>query len=405
MAIDDLSKRYPALKKILIIPPDFTRCYSMAGEITRILYEKFHERAEIHIMPAVGTHMPLIEEERFKMFGESIPEACFLHHKWQSDTVPIGVVPREFLAEISRGLFAVDVEVELNRRVVEGGYDLVLSVGQVVPHEVAGMANYSKNIFVGVGGRNMINKSHMLGAVCGTEQALGNDHTPVRRLFDYAQEKFLKDIPLVYILTVTTRDETGVHLNGLFVGSDRTPFEKAVALSKRLNITYLEKPVRKVVTYLDEFELKSTWVGNKGLYRTRMIIADGGELVLLAPGVRTFGENEETDLMIRKYGYKGRDYVLDLYERGAFGNRAMVAAHLIHGSSDGRFSITYATDGALLSKEEVESVGYRHMEIKKAYDLYNPKDLREGFNVLPNGEEIYYVGTPALGLWKVKETE
>jgi nickel-dependent lactate racemase len=401
LAVDKLLECYRTLKKVLVIPPDFTRCYSMAGDITRTLYEKLRGRAEVHIMPAVGTHMPLDGEERIKMFGESIPESCFLHHRWQSDTVPVGIVPKEFVAEISEGLFAADIEVELNRKLVEGGYDLILSVGQVVPHEVAGMANYSKNIFVGVGGRNMINKSHMLGAVCGTERALGNDHTPVRRLFDYAQEKFLKAIPLVYILTVTTKDEAGVHLNGLFIGSDRTPFEQAVALSKRLNVAYLEKPVRKVVAYLDEFELKSTWVGNKGLYRTRMIIADGGELVLLAPGVRTFGENEETDRMIRKYGYKGRDYVLNLYGGGAFENRVMVAAHLIQGSADGRFSVTYATDGALLSREEVESVGYRHMELEDAYRLYNPKELREGFNTLPNGEEIYYVGTPAMGLWKV----
>ena len=279
---------------------------------------------------------------------------------------------------------------------------MILSVGQVVPHEVVGMANYSKNIFVGIGGRQMINKSHMLSAICGMEKALGVIDSPARKVFDYAQEHFLSSLPLVYIQTVTKLDEQeNVSLKGLYIGSSRKPFEMAAALSQELNIVHVERRAKKVVTYLDPYELKTTWVGNKGIYRTRMAVADGGELVILAPGVKAFGENPEMDQMTRTYGYKGRDYILSLFKKGVFENRIMAAAHLIQGSSDGRFTITYCTRPENLSKEEILQAGYEWRDYEEASRIYNPDTLKEGWNTLENGEEIYFVKTPALGLWKV----
>lgn len=400
-AMDKLLKQYDNLKKVLIIPPDFTRCFSMAGEITQILYKKLSPSTTVHVMPALGTHMPLNEEEHKKMFGDVVPKEAILVHHWQTDTISIGSVPKEYVEEISEGLYSTEIEVEVNEKLINGGYDLILSIGQVVPHEVVGMANYSKNIFVGVGGRQMINKSHMLSAICGMEKALGAADTPARKVFDYGQEHFLKDLPLIYIQTVTTLKEEDIILNGLYIGRSRTPFEKAVNLSSKLNICHVERRTKKMVTYLDPDELKTTWVGNKGVYRTRMAIEDGGELIVLAPGVKAFGENEEMDNMTRKYGYKGRDYILKLFNEGKFGNKVMSAAHLIQGSSDGRFTITYATRPENLSKEEINSVGYEWMDYEEAAKLYNPDTLKEGWNILENGEEIYFVKTPALGLWKV----
>jgi nickel-dependent lactate racemase len=388
------------VKKILIIPPDFTRCYSMAGEITQILYRRLSPYYHIDIMPALGTHMAMDNMELDKMFGKEIPRDAFLVHDWRNDTVSLGKVPKEFVSDISKGLFVEDIEVEVNKRLVNGEYGLILSVGQVVPHEVVGMANYSKNIFVGIGGRQMINKSHMLSAVCGMEKAMGVQDTPARLVFDYAQEHYLADLPLIYIQTVTTMKNNTTELNGLYIGNKRTVFEQAVKRSQELNITYLEKPVKKVVAYLDEHELKTTWVGNKGIYRTRKIVADGGELILLAPGVRNFGENEEVDIAIRQYGYKGRDYVLNLYNTVPdIKARMMIAAHLIQGSSDDRFEITYATQH--LTKEEIESVGFNYMPLQEAYKLYDPEKLEDGYNTLENGEEIYFVRTPAMGLWTI----
>lgn len=401
-SVDTLLEQYSGLKKVLVVPPDFTRCYSYAGEITQVLYRKLSPYAEVHVIPALGTHMEMDAEEKEKMFAGVIPEEAFLVHHWQTDTISIGTVPKEVIAEISGGLYVTDIEVEVNERIVNGGYDLIVSVGQVVPHEVVGMANYSKNLFVGLGGRQMINKSHMLSAICGMEQALGVADSPARKVFDYAQQHFLDGkLPLIYIQTVTTLQGDTLSLNGLYIGASRKPFEKAVELSTKLNICHVDRRAKKLVTYLDPHELKTTWVGNKGVYRTRMAVADGGELIILAPGVKSFGENKEMDEMTRTYGYKGRDHILDLFNRGVFGDKIMAAAHLIQGSSDGRFTITYATRPEYLSKEDINSVGYEWMDYDEAAARYNPDTLKDGWNVLEDGEEIYFVKTPALGLWKV----
>ena len=155
------------------------------------------------ILPALGTHEPVSREQAAAMFGD-IPYEKFIPHNWRTDVVKIGEVPASYLEEITEGLWHDPVSVEINRRVMDESYDLILSVGQVVPHEVVGMANHSKNLFVGVGGSDMINKSHMVGAVYGMERMMGKDHTPVRKIFDYALEQYLKDRPILFVLTVTT---------------------------------------------------------------------------------------------------------------------------------------------------------------------------------------------------------
>ena len=400
--LDDLLVQYPDAKKVLIIPPDYTRCYSYAGEITQLLYKKLSPSAQIDVMPALGTHMAMNEDEMQKFFGDVVPRDRIIVHHWQTDTVCLGYVPAEVCSEISNGLFPEQIDVEVNHLLVDGGYDLILSVGQVVPHEVVGMANYSKNIFVGTGGREMINKSHMLSAICGMEKALGVIDSPARKVYDYAQQHFIDGkLPLVYLQTVTTRENDTLKLHGLYIGESRKPFEKAAELAQKLNIVHVDHRAKKVVTYLDPEELKTTWVGNKGIYRTRMTVADGGELIVLAPGVIAFGENEEMDKMTRKYGYTGTEHILELYRQGVFEGRLMSAANLMQGSTEGRFTVTYATKPENLSKEEIESVGYQWADYNEITKRYNPETLKEGWNVLPDGEEVYFVGTPALGLWKV----
>ena len=399
-----VASQFPDAKSVLIIPPDFTRFHSMAGEITKLLYREFSSRSVVRIIPALGTHMPVSEEERLRMFGDEIPPSCFLIHHWQTDTVQLGQIPAEETRRISGGLYSEAVEVEVNHLLVDGGFDVIFSVGQVVPHEVVGMANYSKNLFVGIGGRSMINKSHMLSAICGIENALGVIDSPARQLYDYAQRRFIDGkIPVVYTQTVTTRENGRVCLHGVFSGSSRKPFELAAALSQSKNITYLDRRAKKVVVYMDPDEFKTTWVGNKGIYRTRMAVADGGELVVLAPGIRGFGENSETDAMTRRYGYRGTDAILELYRKGAFDRMEMSAAHLMQGSSDGRFRITYATRPENLSRHDIESVGFQWADYETTAQRYDPALLREGWNTLPDGEEIYFVGTPALGLWKARD--
>ena len=389
------------LRKVLLLPPDYTRMYSGAGILTAIYYEMLKDTCEVDIMPALGTHEPMTEIEWKAFFGEGVPFDKMIVHNWRTDVVKLGEVPASFVSEVSESLVNNKIDVEVNRRVVDKSYDLVISIGQVVPHEVVGMANYSKNIFVGCGGSNMINSSHMLGAFYGMERIMGKDFSPVRKVFDYAQENFLADVPLLYVLTVTTNkgDETFIH--GLCIGDTRDIFEEAVSLSQQINLTHLEKPLQKAVVYLDPREFKSTWLGNKAIYRTRMAIADGGELIVLAPGVRKFGEDDENDRLIRKYGYVGRENVLKLVEENAdLQKNLSVAAHLIHGSSDGRFRITYCTKE--LSEAEVRGAAFGYMPYDEAAKRYDPAVLKDGFVTLPDGEEIFYISNPALGLWTVQ---
>jgi nickel-dependent lactate racemase len=390
------------LRKVLLLPPDLTRYHSGTGKITNLYYKMLSDTCQVDIMPALGTHAPMPNEEITQMFGNDIPKERFLAHNWRNDVVSIGQIPSSFVEEVSDGLIAYPIEVQINKRLLDPSYDLIISLGQVVPHEVVGMANYTKNVLVGCGGFDIINKSHMLGAVYGMERMMGRADTPVRRVFDYAEEHFLKDMPLLYVLNVTTQMQGNTLINGLFIGRSRNIFEEAVVLSQQSNLTFVDKPFQKVVVYLDPIEFKSTWLGNKSIYRTRMAIADGGELIVLAPGVRQFGEDPENDKFIRKYGYVGRKRILELYKTEEdLKNNLSVAAHLIHGSSDNRFHITYAVD--YLTREEVEGVNFNYMPYREAIEKYNPEVLKDGFNTLEDGETIYFISNPALGLWALRK--
>jgi len=394
-SLDDQKKD---LRKVLLIPPDLSRMHSGAGKITAMYYDLLKNVCSVDVLPALGTHMAVTEEEKIMFFGETIPFDRFIAHNWRTDVVNIGEIPSSFVRDVSEGLIDEPIDVEVNRLIISGSYDLIISIGQVVPHEVVGMANYSKNIFVGCGGKNMIDKTHMLGAVYGMERMMGRDHSPVRKVLDYAEQKFLADVPLLYLFTVTTCDENGVAINGLFIGRDRAVFEQAVALSQEKNITFVDEPIEKIVAWLDPHEFKSTWIGNKAVYRTRMAIADGGELIVLAPGIRQCGEDIGNDALIRKYGYIGRARILELYkENKDLQENQSVAAHLIHGSSDERFKITYAVKH--MTQEEIESVNFNYMPYERAIEKYNPEKLREGFNITEDGEKVYFVTNPALGLW------
>ena len=399
--IDSLEGRN--LNRVLIVPPDFTRFHSYAGYITNKYYHVLTElKVEVDILPALGTHMSMNEDELDKMFGD-IPHERFIVHRWRDDVVKIGVVPKSFVSEISEGLWEEDIDVEVNRLVMDESYDLIISVGQVVPHEVVGMSNHAKNIFVGVGGSRIINSSHMLGAVYGMERMMGKDLTPVRKVYDYAQEHFLSDRPVLYALTVTTAPKGKTAVHGIFISEGRECFNRAVELAQETNIDFIDKPFKKCVVYLDPEEFKTTWLGNKAVYRTRMAMADGGDLIILAPGVERFGEDQEIDRLIRKYGYTGRLNILELFERPEskdLRKNMSAAAHLIHGSSDGRFNITYCVDK--IKKEEIENVGYKSASYKEVIKKYNPETLVKGYNLI-DGEEIYYIPNPALGLWIDRE--
>ncbi len=391
-------------KKVLILPPDFTRFHSGAGSITNFYYHALTELgAQVDVMPALGTHAPVSERQWQTMFGD-IPYGKMLLHDWRHDVVRLGQIPGAYLEKITQGLWHEPVGVEINRRVMDPACDLIISPGQVVPHEVIGMSNHAKNLFVGVGGSEMINKSHMIGAVYGLEQMMGRDDTPVRKLFDYGMEHFLQDRPILFVLTVATAPEGRVRTHGLFIGEGRQCLREAVKLAQKVNIDFVPRRLKKCVVYLDPEEFQSTWLGNKAVYRTRMAMADGGELLVLAPGVKAFGEDPQIDALIRKYGYRGRLRTLAEFEKpenGDLRENMGAAAHLIHGSSDGRFRITYAVKR--ISKEEIRGVGFEAADYDEAVRRYDPRALKYGFNTMPDGEEVFFIPNPALGLWIDRE--
>ncbi|MDR0572806.1 MAG: lactate racemase domain-containing protein [Tannerella sp.] len=386
-------------KKILAIPPDFTRFHSRAGELVQYAYEYYGERLT-DILPALGTHFKMIDTEIEKMFP-GVPKSLFRVHNWREDIVTIGTVPGEYVKEVSGGVVDYPIPIQVNRMLPEGGYDLILSLGQVVPHEVIGMANYNKNIFVGVGGSECINKSHFIGAAYGMERIMGRASGPVRKVLNYASDNFAADLPIVYIQTVISEGEDGLQMRGLYIGDDFECFEKAAGLSLETNFRMMDREMKKVVVFLDPEEFRSTWLGNKSIYRTRMAIADDGELIVLAPGLHQFGEDPINDKLIRKYGYVHTPQVLKyVKENDDLRNNLGVAAHLIHGTSEGRFRITYCP--GRLTREEIESVGFNYADLGDMMKKYNPDKLKDGWNMV-DGEEIYYISNPALGLWAYRE--
>jgi nickel-dependent lactate racemase len=430
---------------VMILPPDFTRFHSQAGKITRFISEyynfcetqsdergiedqnskkikrpKSEFRPDIQIMPALGTHVPMSQKQKCTMFGDELgfkTPSPFLVHDWRNDVVTIGQVPSELVEKATNGMVSRPWPAQLNTNVwdcrnhnskKQSHKSLVLSIGQIVPHEVLGMANFNKNLFVGVGGVEAINLSHFIGAVYGMENMMGRASNPLRDILNYASEHFLqKELDLWYILTVMGTDKKSgqVEMKGLYIGNDIECYNLACDLSLKVNFSMLKKEPKKIIVYLDESEFQSTWLGNKAIYRTRMAIATGGELIILAPGVRHFGEDEQIDKLIRTHGYIGTPAILEAMKNDEEMRENLSAvAHLIHGSSEGRFSIEYCPGH--LTKAEIESVGFKYGDLKQMMERYHVEQLTDGWNnITVDGEEeeIYFISNPALGLWAVEE--
>jgi nickel-dependent lactate racemase len=382
--------------RVLAVPPDQTRVHSRAGELTRYAWKHYGERLKA-VLPALGTHTAMRPDQIAHMFGD-VPLDLFKVHNWRTDIETVGEVPAEYIREQSEGKLSYAYPAQVNKLISRGGFDLILSIGQVVPHEVIGMANYNKNILVGTGGREGINRSHYLGAVYGMERIMGRAANPVRNMLNYAADHFLKHLPIVYVQTVVSRRaDGGLAVRGLYIGDDAECFNLAAELSLKVNFEMLDEPIKKAVVYLDPEEFHSTWLGNKAIYRTRMALADGAELIVLAPAVKEFGEDKTIDTLIRKYGYHGTPATLKAVADNAdLANDLSAAAHLIHGSSEGRFKITWCPGH--LSKDEVEGAGFGYGDLNAMLKRYDMSKLSLGVNQV-DGEEIFFISNPGLGLW------
>lgn len=257
---------------------------------------------------------------------------------------------------------------------------------------------------VGAGGVDAINLSHFIGAVHGMENMMGKADNPLRRILNRASDVYLHGkLPLWYILTVVGRNEDtgGLEMRGLFIGDDIKCYLNACELSLKVNFTMVDVPLSKVVVSLDEDEFHSTWLGNKAIYRTRMALADDGQLIILAPGIKKFGEDNEIDRLIRKYGYCGTPQIMRKMEQNTdLQENLSAVAHLIHGSTEGRFHVTYCP--GFLTEEEVRNVGYDYADLSHMKRRYDVSILKDGWNKLDDGEEFFYISKPALGLWALR---
>ncbi|AKJ63918.1 lactate racemase domain-containing protein [Kiritimatiella glycovorans] len=391
-----------SFRRVLLLPPDITRAHCGAGWIAETFDRLLPDSCEVHMIPTLGQHVPHTKADNRWMFGD-FPEERIHAHDWRNGVTRMGTIPAARVAESTDGKADWEIPVDLNTMTVEGGWDLIINIGHVVPHEVLGFANHNKNYFIGLGGKETICASHLAAGVYGIENNLGRLITPLRACYNWAEEQFLGHWPHVYMMVTMKRDEQNrlVH-SGVYVGDDVDTYLAAAETSLEQNITVFERPVKKIVAVMQADEFRATWVANKAVYRTRMAMADGGELLIIAPGVERFGEQKEVDALIRTYGYCGSPQVLDLYKKKRdLQDLAHGAAHLMHGSSEGRFTIRYAPGG--LSREEVEGVHYEYADPREALARYNPETMQEGWNTMPDGEEVFFISTPSAGLWSVKE--
>lgn len=388
-------------KNVLVIPPDHTRFDSRAGEITTMFYELLGSKIK-DILPALGTHAPMDEEELTHMFP-GVPLELFRPHRWREDVITLGEVPASFVKEVTEGIYDHPWPAQVNKLLVNGGHDLMLSIGQVVPHEVIGMANYNKNIFVGTGGYAGINESHYLSALYGMERIMGRCDTPLRKVLNRASELFCQKMPIVYIQTVIESLPDGRKMTrGLYIGMDHDVFFEAGKLAAEVNCTRLDEAPQTVVVTMNPAKYRRTWLANKAIYRTRMAVATGGKLIIIAPGVKEFGEDPEIDRLIRAHGYRTTPEILERVERyPELRNNLSAAAHLIHGSSENRFTVYYAPGP--LTRAEVESVGYQYADHVAMSERYQVANIDTGWHATPDGERYYFIKDPGLGLWMHKD--
>ena len=396
--VNALLEKLGDLDRVLVLPPDTTRMHSFAGEISCMIYEKLKERSHIRIMPTIGTHAPLTAGEMNSMFP-GIPHELFIQHNWKKNLARLGTIAGEKVSELTGGLVDWEVHCDVNRILVDGNWDQIISVGQLVPHELIGIANHNKNVLIGAGGKEIIGKTHLLGALYGLEKLMGQVGSPVRRVLDHMSDHFLQDLPVKYILTIRGNDHTGrLITRGIFSGDDRECYLMGASLCQQVNVHLLDKAYKKVVTWMDPEKYKSTWVGNKAIYRTRMAVANGGELIILCPGIKTFGEDPDNDAFIRKYGYLETEKLLKATRENEDMNDNMTPlSHLIISSPEGRFKVIYAAKN--LSRSDFESLNCHYEEYDEMIKKYNPAHLKDGENTMLDGEEILFISNPAQGLW------
>ncbi len=167
-------------RRVLLVPPDHTRLHSRAGVITVELVTRLEAGGVTVgvVLPALGTQVRMSAEDTVALFRPGLGYERLLHHDWRRRLPAIGEIAGDEVSTITGGSFDQPIPVEVDEQLLFEDWDLVVSIGQVVPHEVIGMANFTKNIVIGLGGAPTIHRSHFVGAVVGMGTAA---HRPPSR--------------------------------------------------------------------------------------------------------------------------------------------------------------------------------------------------------------------------------
>jgi len=324
---DALDRAELAGKRVLIIIPDSTRTAPIP-----LFFRNFHEVlggqvAALDFVVALGTHQPLNEAALHQLVGITAEERQSVYagvglsnHRWDlPDTlVTVGTIPAAEIEVLSNGLLVQDVAVSLNRMVFD--YDHVIICGPVFPHEVVGFSGGNKYFFPGIGGPEVINFTHWLGALITSYEVIGSGYTPVRAVIDRAAS-FIDRPKLCFSLVVT-----GEGLAGLYAGSPEDSWKAASELSAQLHIVYVDRPFDRVLSIMPEM-YDDLWTAAKGMYKMEPAIADGGEVVIYAPHISEISYTHGG--VIDEVGYHVRDYFVKQWDRFR-GHPWGVLAHSTH---------------------------------------------------------------------------
>ncbi|MDX6766903.1 MAG: lactate racemase domain-containing protein [Candidatus Methylacidiphilales bacterium] len=313
LVADFLQKHDFRNKRVLCIVPDGTRTAPLGR-----LFRGFHARAagqakQIDLMIALGTHPAMTDAQILQRMEwtpaerhSTFASVRVFNHTWdQPETLRrLGTIPAAEISDLSGGLFAMDVPVDINARVFD--YDILLVMGPVFPHEVVGFSGGNKYFFPGIGGAEILNFFHWLGAVVTNPMIIGNKWTPVRKVVDRAAAL----IPQEKLCLAMVVDEK--HDYGLFGGDTVSCWDAASDLSARVHITYEPRAYRQVLSCAPPM-YDELWVAGKCMYKLEPVLADGAELIIYAPHLH------EVSLvhgkLITEIGYHCRDYFLKQWDR------------------------------------------------------------------------------------------
>jgi nickel-dependent lactate racemase len=386
-------------KSVLVIVPDGTRT-APVGLLFKTLHAAIGEAtARLDVMIALGTHQPMTEEaicQRLDLSTEDRRGAYrrveFINHEWNNPGAlrEVGVLAADEIRQLTNGLFAMDVPVEINRRVFD--YDQIVIIGPVFPHEVVGFSGGNKYLFPGVAGPRILNFFHWLGAVVTNPMIIGNKWTPVRRVVDRAGA--LVTVPKLCFCMVVAPDKS---LAGLFAGTPEGAWDAASELSRQVHITYKDRPFHTILSCCPPM-YDELWTGGKAMYKLEPVLADGGELIIYAPHITEVCVSHGKTIL--EVGYHCRDYFLKQWDR--FKDYPWgVLAHSTHVRGIGTFEngvercraqVTLAT-GIPESVCKQINLGYRDPKTIRPEDFANRES--EGVLLVPKaGEMLFHLKAP-----------